>query len=63
MLPDLSDDARWRKSSASGGEGGQCVELHPDGAVRDSKNPAAVLPVNMRALVEAVKARGASGQR
>ncbi|WP_242888958.1 DUF397 domain-containing protein [Actinomadura litoris] len=33
---------RWRKSSYSGGEGGQCVELASlDGSVgiRDSKNP------------------------
>ncbi|QXJ23299.1 DUF397 domain-containing protein [Actinomadura graeca] len=32
----------WRKSSHSGGEGGQCVELAVVGdavAVRDSKNP------------------------
>ncbi len=35
----------WRKSSHSGNNGGQCVEvaLHPDGAsaclVRDSKDP------------------------
>jgi hypothetical protein len=56
MLPDLND-ARWRKSSASGGEGTQCVELHPDGAVRDSKNPGGpVLPVDLPGLVAAVKA-------
>ncbi len=45
---DLSD-AAWRKSSYSGGNGGQCVEVatvtgrenKPSGlcAVRDSKNP------------------------
>jgi len=56
MLPDLNDDARWRKSSASGGEGGQCVELHGEGAVRDSKNPGAgALPVDLATLVRAVK--------
>lgn len=45
----------WKKSSFSGGEGGQCVELAPT-AVRDSKNPAAVLPgVDVRALVSAVR--------
>ncbi len=42
--PDVAE-ARWRKSSKSGGGGGaQCVELAylADGeAVRDSKNPAA----------------------
>lgn len=34
---------RWKKSSYSGGESGQCVELGDDGSedllVRDSKNP------------------------
>ncbi|WNV91684.1 DUF397 domain-containing protein [Umezawaea sp. Da 62-37] len=41
MHPDL-DGAVWRKSSHSGGNGGECVELadlaHSTG-VRDSKNP------------------------
>ena len=56
MFPDLNDDLRWRKASASGGEGGQCVEVHPAGAVRDSKNPAAgVLLASVPALVHAVK--------
>ncbi|MFJ5841134.1 DUF397 domain-containing protein [Streptomyces shenzhenensis] len=35
--------ARWRKSSYSGGTGGECVEianLAPRIAVRDSKQPA-----------------------
>ncbi|WP_328428090.1 DUF397 domain-containing protein [Streptomyces sp. NBC_00443] len=35
---------QWRKSSYSGDEGGQCVEIaatpHTTVAVRDSKNPA-----------------------
>jgi hypothetical protein len=35
---------QWRKSSYSGDEGGQCVEIaetpHTTIAVRDSKNPA-----------------------
>lgn len=42
MIPDLKG-AVWRKSSRSGGNGGQCVELAMVGgitAVRDSKNPA-----------------------
>jgi hypothetical protein len=57
MFPDLSDGLRWRKSSASGGEGGQCVELHGDGAVRDSKNPSGPhLTVGLGELVTAVKA-------
>lgn len=56
MSPDLSG-ARWRKSSASGGEGTECVELASSlGAVRDSKNPTAILPVDVRRLVTAVKA-------
>jgi Domain of unknown function (DUF397) len=40
---DSIEDARWRKSSYSGGNGGACVEMAvlPDGsrAVRDSKDP------------------------
>jgi hypothetical protein len=45
MTPDLAN-AHWRKSSYSGGNGGECVEIaHVDGAiaVRDSKNPAGPL--------------------
>lgn len=39
MTPDLSG-AAWRKSSRSGVEGGNCVEVVPGvRAVRDSKNP------------------------
>ncbi|WP_329788034.1 DUF397 domain-containing protein [Lentzea sp. DG1S-22] len=41
MIPDLGT-ATWRKSSRSGGNGGQCVELAligEHGAARDSKNP------------------------
>lgn len=38
MTPDPSS-VTWRKSSYSGGNGGQCVELSNLGAVRDSKNP------------------------
>ena len=57
MLPDLNDP-RWRKARASGGEGTQCVEVHPDGAVRDSKHPAGgVLTVDLAALVAAVTAQ------
>ncbi|MFJ5534263.1 DUF397 domain-containing protein [Streptomyces sp. NPDC093261] len=36
--------ARWRKSSYSGGTGGECIEvadLTPHIAIRDSKNPQA----------------------
>ncbi|MES9535794.1 MULTISPECIES: DUF397 domain-containing protein [unclassified Actinomadura] len=38
----MSKQATWRKSSYSGGEGGQCVELASlDGSVgiRDSRDP------------------------
>lgn len=41
MTPDWRN-AVWRKSSRSGGSGGQCVELattYGFMAVRDSKNP------------------------
>lgn len=46
---------RWRKASASGGEGGQCVEVHPAGVARDSKNPIAVLAVDIELLIAAAK--------
>lgn len=55
MIRDL-DETRWRKASRSGGEGTECVELHPAGAVRDSKNPrGGVLRVPWSALVAEVK--------
>jgi hypothetical protein len=41
-MNDYLDGAVWRKSSRSGGNGGNCVEAAslPDAvAVRDSKNP------------------------
>lgn len=48
---------RWRKSSRSGGTGGNCVELaYTLRAVRDSKNPyGLVLTADLRQLVNAVK--------
>jgi hypothetical protein len=48
----------WKKSSRSGGEGGNCVELRhtPDAAVRDSKNPGTILPDPSRSLLAAVRA-------
>jgi len=40
----VTDPRRWRKSSYSN-QDGACVEVaHPLDAVRDSKNPGAVLP-------------------
>lgn len=48
--------ARWRKSSYSGGNNGQCVELAYVGAVRDSKNPGLALPADLSAFITAVKA-------
>lgn len=42
MTPDLLRGAVWKKSSRSGGNGGQCVELavtDEHAGVRDSKNP------------------------
>lgn len=52
MIPDLSK-AAWRKSSYSGGENGNCVEMAlvevasvgTATAVRDSKNPAGAVLV------------------
>ena len=46
--------ARWRRSSRSGYQS-NCVELANVGVVRDSKNPGPVLPVNVPALLVAVK--------
>lgn len=54
MIPDLST-AAWRKSSRSGGEGGNCVELAYLGGVRDSKNPATVIKVDLTWFIAAVK--------
>ena len=59
---DLSN-ATWRKSSYSGGNGGNCVEIAvlPDSsrAVRDSKNPdgpkLVFAPAAWRAFTAAVK--------
>lgn len=58
MTP-LTTDASWRKSSYSGGEGGNCIELRNTlDAVRDSKRPdGPVLAVpDLVALLDAVKA-------
>jgi len=47
----------FKKSSFSGGDNGDCVELAWAGAVRDSKNPeAGTLRVPLAGLVSAVKA-------
>jgi hypothetical protein len=52
-----TDGVRWRKSSRSGGTGGNCVELaHTLNAVRDSKNPSGlILRADAGRLVQAVK--------
>jgi hypothetical protein len=48
------DERRWRKSST---DSSTCVELHPDGAVRDSKHPhGPVLRVELAGLLRAAKA-------
>ncbi|GAA2091839.1 DUF397 domain-containing protein [Actinomadura alba] len=54
---------QWRKSSHSGGDGGQCVEvasLDPAIAVQDSKNPGGAKltfdAASWRAFVHRVKA-------
>lgn len=55
-MTDLST-VRWRKSSRSGGNNGNCVEVaHTFDAVRDSKNPAGgVLRVDPAGLLAAAK--------
>ncbi|PPK70592.1 DUF397 domain-containing protein [Actinokineospora auranticolor] len=45
----------WRKSSRSGSNGCQCVELHSGGAIRDSKNPGPTLRADISALVRLAK--------
>jgi hypothetical protein len=54
--------AHWRKSTHSGGNGGECVEVADLGqgiGVRDSKNPAgghlAIAPESFRALIAELK--------
>lgn len=48
---------RWRKSSRSGGEGGNCVELAYEGRIRDSKNAAGpTLTIDLEQLLAAAKA-------
>lgn len=48
---------KWRKSSYSNGEGGECVEItHTLDAVRDSKNPhGGVLRVDLPAFLNELK--------
>ncbi|MFE4599987.1 DUF397 domain-containing protein [Kitasatospora indigofera] len=54
--------ARWRKSSYSNGDGGECIEFDDanPGRVRDSKDPhgpvLAFSPVALNAFVQAVAA-------
>ena len=53
----MSTIERWRKSSHSSGQNGNCVELSNTGAVRDSKHPAGpALTADLAALVAAVRA-------
>lgn len=48
-------EERWRKSSFSDGAE-ICIELHPEGAVRDSKNPdGPTIRSDLRHLIAAVK--------
>ncbi|MCE7009961.1 DUF397 domain-containing protein [Kibdelosporangium philippinense] len=55
MAPDRRLPA-WRKSSHSGGEGGNCIEVHRDlNVLRDSKNPSVVLCADIGPFLEAIK--------
>jgi len=46
----------WRKSSHSGGNNGECVELKNTlDAVRDSKNPGQELHIDLAELIAHVK--------
>jgi len=51
---DRPTDEVWRKSTRSGGQNGNCVELSNHGAVRDSKNPAVRMQVGRAALTALV---------
>jgi hypothetical protein len=49
--------ATWRKSSHSGSDNGDCVELRNTlDAVRDSKNPGQALKVDLATFIDQVKA-------
>jgi hypothetical protein len=49
--------ARWRKSSYSSGQNGNCVEVAHPGAIRDSKCPdGPVLLVDVSSLIALAKA-------
>ncbi|GAB3506027.1 DUF397 domain-containing protein [Amycolatopsis cihanbeyliensis] len=59
MTPDQNTQ-RWRRSSYSSGQGGQCVELsHALSAIRDSKDRAAgaldLSPTAFRAFLRQVR--------
>jgi hypothetical protein len=55
MIKDTRSE--WRKSSHSGGNNGDCVELIGSlDRLRDSKNPVSSLGVDVRPLVVALKA-------
>jgi len=58
MTPNLHIGMRWRKSSYSGGNNGECVELaHTLEAVRDSKNPIGpVLTADVKGLLAEIRA-------
>lgn len=52
MIPNL----KWKKSSRSAGNNGDCVELALDVGVRDTKNRTVVLKADVHRLLNAVKA-------
>ncbi|MDF6021017.1 DUF397 domain-containing protein [Streptomyces sp. JH34] len=68
IIPNISEQAGWRKSSYSNSEGGSCLEVldgYPSGVpVRDSKSPqgpALLIPAaGWSSFVAAVKAGGLS---
>lgn len=55
----MDHELRWRKSSYSGGDNGNCVEVaHTLGELRDSKNPGVTLPVTPAALAMLLRSVG-----
>ena len=56
MTPD-PNTRRWRKSSRSSGQNGECIELAHTGMVRDSIHPASpTLQIDLHNLLTCMKA-------
>jgi hypothetical protein len=55
----MDHELRWRKSSYSAGDNGDCVEVaHTLDGLRDSKNPGVTLPVAPTGLASLLRLLG-----